>query len=722
MLRNKLGKRVVVLITNLGLGLLLAISAFSFWSGRQYRKTNEWSKHSAEVVASLNELQIMVERAETAQRGFVITTDRGFLEPFYQARSELDADITHLFFLVSDNPKQTEKMHLLKNLIEQKTETLEVAIDLIEKNRPREAFEFVKAGKGRLQMDDIRAGFKAILDAETEILRSRTTQAESEFNRASWLVLAGLILAFSLLQFVTLKLSREITRRTLVEKELVRAEAKANEASTLKSQFLANMSHEIRTPLNGIIGMTKLLSETKLDSEQIDFLQTIRDSSNSLLSLINEILDLSKIESGKLQIEEVHFELRSLVQSTRSILEFAASARSISFIIEVADDLPDLYLGDPLRIRQILLNLLNNAIKFSDGGTVHLRVTKKRDEGSSVRIFFEVIDQGIGLNEEVKAKLFQAFTQGDESTSRRYGGTGLGLSIAKQLVNMMNGQIGVEENEGKGSRFYFDVLLKTAKYSDSQIAPRHEVDEAVNLGARVLVAEDNLINQKVASAMLKRMGCTVTIVADGGAAIDALKDQDFDLVLMDGQMPIIDGYEATRRIRSGDTGARNPRIPIIAVTANAIKGDLENCLSAGMNDYVSKPISQSDLMFKMQKWLSGGSKAIDPAEIEKLRSLSEDGSLLAEVIQIFRQTAPIAVADMNSAAKTRDFRQLSAQAHAFKSTCANLGATRLKDILSRLEKSRQEDDPQDIAALMTALETEYKVVTDELTIYEKSER
>jgi two-component system, sensor histidine kinase len=697
-------RRYLVAIMTTGLGLVLVLSIFSYWSGLQYRKTEKWRNHSEEVIALLNEVQMQVERAETAQRGFIITEAIEFLDPFAEAINSIEEDMNQLLSLVSDNAIQKEILNDLLEILKKKISTLEVGVLKTRQGLNRQSIELVRSGKGRILMEQAREKFSLVRRNEIELLRSRSQQAEASFNRAGVLVTGGLTFSFFLLLYATFALRAEILRRSSIQKELVAAEAKAQENSALKSMFLANMSHEIRTPLNGIIGMTKLLLGTRLTSEQKEYARTVEDSSLTLLTLINEILDLSKIESGKLQIEEIHFEMRSLVASIKSLIEVIAKAKGIPLKLNIDNSLPDMYLGDPLRLRQVILNLLNNAVKFSSSGHIKLNITLKDEQNSLAIVEFEVIDEGPGMDEKTIQKLFQNFSQGDESMTRKFGGTGLGLAISKQLVEAMGGKIKVESTLGKGSNFSFHLPLRIAKFSEIHISEdRHPADSFTPIEANILVAEDNLTNQKVISAMLKLMGCHFKVVKDGVEALEALYVEHFDLVLMDGQMPRLDGFETTIQIRSQQSDVLNHDIPVIAVTANAIKGDLEKCLSVGMNDYVSKPISQSDLRHKIEKWIASGARSIDPAAITKLKELSDpENDLVQKVREEFMSSGPDVIATLRGMAQENKLTELVNLAHHFKSTCANIGAIRMREVLIRLEKS--DSNPQPISVLISLID------------------
>lgn len=724
--QKRISNGYLIFLASIGLGLLIAISVFSFWSGRKYVSSEQWKVHSVEVLHVVSALEKMSERAETSQRGFLLTEEERFLSPYYDAKNVIVGTLPKLLALVRDNPDQTQRANEIDGLARARLAHLDDVISEIRRevarHTPRKFSERLKKD----QIDLLRAKYADFNEAENRLLSQRTQIADTDFARASYITILGLVFSFILLGSVTYLLRNEIQRRARIQEALVSAQKKAIEASQMKSLFLANMSHELRTPLNGIIGMTRLLSETPLESDQSEYVETVRDSSNFLLSLINQILDLSKIESGKLQLEEVHFELRSLVESTRAIVAPLAVAKGLQMQVEVADGVPDHYLGDPLRLRQILLNLLNNSVKFSNAGEVKLKVSKNFESDSMVQILFAVSDQGVGFDQETRSKLFKAFSQGDDSTTRRFGGTGLGLSIAKELVEMMGGRIDVSSVVGEGSRFFFEVPLKSAKYEKSvtenaaaMLSDQSMLARKEKLTGRILIAEDNLTNQKVASAILKRLGCTFAIANNGAEALELLKRESFDLVLMDGQMPVMDGYQATRAIRRGEARAENINIPVIAVTANAIKGDLEICLLAGMNDYIAKPISVDDIELKIRKWLRAKSALVDVGTLKELVAIQADvrTSLVPELIDIFTTGSKEAIEVFRRTLREGDLEAFRREAHIFKSTCANVGAIRSREIVAALEKTSSFDDRKQIQELIDTLERECEASVTELKKY-----
>jgi len=418
------------------------------------------------------------------------------------------------------------------------------------------------------------------------------------------------------------------------EMELARARDAALESARLKSQFLANMSHEIRTPMNSIIGMTDILLHLELTPEQREFVEIVRMSGESLLTIINDILDFSKIEAGKLTFEMLDFEPRTTVEEVITMLADQTHAKKLQLSSVIAPEVPGLVRGDPGRLRQVLTNLASNAIKFTSQGEIKLSVTRTSENDTHIILRFEVADTGIGVPEAARACLFQPFSQVDPSTTRKYGGTGLGLAICKQLVNLMRGEIGCDSVPNRGSTFWFTAQFEKLNSAASliEIVPKITAESA-NLPAqqlstrarkrlRILVAEDNAFNQKVVLRQVREMGFGADAVANGIEALEALRRIPYDLVLMDCQMPEMDGYACAAEIRRQEDNQRH--VPIIAMTAHVMKEDRDKCLAAGMDDFLSKPVRVVHLEGVLTQWLTGSTTATAGATTNLVATSLED--------------------------------------------------------------------------------------------------
>ncbi len=570
-------------------------------------------------------------------------------------------------------------------------------------------------------------------------IEAQKTELEQAFKKSSK---HHIMLQKALHQIETQKDDLEKALETInaQNKKLEIANKEIRRSSKMKEIFLANTSHEIRTPLNAILGFTNLLLNTNLDSSQRRYIENIKASGNNLLVVINDILDFSKIESGKLSLEQIEFNFKNLIHHTLSTLLVKAAEKNIDIKSNIAPEVPDIIIGDPVRLNQILINLLGNAIKFTgENGKIKLTINVGSSPENYIKLLFKVEDNGIGIMPDKLNKIFQSFTQGESDIARRYGGTGLGLSIVKQLITMQNGDINVESKVGKGTTFTFYVILKGA---DKDAAKQNKSlnKNVISKGAdnmNILLVEDNLINQQLAFDTLKSWNSTIKIdlANNGKVALEKVKNTDYNLILMDIQMPVMDGIEATREIRKLSEPKCNT--PIMAMTAHALKTEKENCFKIGMNEYISKPFDPQDLFSKILKFTNNNfiqqekpinNKAIDMQfkffNIDNLKKIyGNSNDKIVKIVELCYESIPNEIAEITKAYENKKWDILRNKAHALKPKLGYLGMNDSQENAKNIEYFSQQDKQRDkIASLIADINNSWTDATPEIKDFINSSR
>ncbi|HYO22343.1 MAG TPA: ATP-binding protein [Flavisolibacter sp.] len=672
----------------LGVLVIVFLQVISGYNITRLLEGNRQLTREMNVQYNLRKLQSDVVAVESDIRGAVISGNR-------QDRTDVETRIhsitrelqsLHQTFTSGQVNAQLKALDLY---VQKKINFSQQTLTTFEQSGKAAAEAMINTNRGKALRDSIEITLNKLDSLRKAELQNITGDIEDTGNTARlWGLFIAIVALLAVVSAFWYILDQGKQQQKMINL-LNESDRRNKEVANMKEQFLANMSHEIRTPMNAILGFTNLLRRTSLNPDQRQYVQNIHSAGENLLALVNDILDLSKIEAGMMSLEETRFSLHSLVSSVSAMFSEKVKEKKLAFNIIIDTDVPDILTGDAVRLTQILVNLLNNAVKFTEEGKIDVHISLLEHSDEKVRIRMSIIDTGIGISKEKQQTIFERFQQAEAETTRRFGGSGLGLAIVKQLITLQQGTIQLRSEPGKGAEFIVELTYSVPDLNQLYEAALSAQEEAVPLQKiSVLIAEDNAMNQQLISHLMKSWDIDHVIVSNGKEAIEELKNRHYSIVLMDIQMPEMDGYVATHVIRN----EMKLSIPVIAMTAHAMTGEKEKCLQLGMNDYVSKPIKET-VLYNMigrhaQNIPEDNVQAVQHIRFEYLRSLSGgDVEFEKQLLTQFLQQLPEELSQLETAIRQKEFVMVRQTAHSLKSTVGYVGlAEDLNPHLDRIEQ------------------------------------